>query len=207
MWQKAIKVRSPEGKLYPQTAPYDKVMQMYHPELKEQVNDSVYRFVLPKMIAGWAMLTVSGEAGDCIKLRFIGEEGIDFGQSDTYILKGNGEECWEPRFTWHTFREIEVISPKVALNAQSLIVKEIYTDVDETGTFVSSDTILNSIYRKYIHTQKSTCMEASAAIVHIGNAWLIQVMDKCWLKVCCMHLTALVFFINGWTILQMHKTI
>ena len=61
---------------------------------------------------------------------------------------------WEPRFTWHTFREIEVISPKVALNAQSLIVKEIYTDVDETGTFVSSDTILNSIYRKYIHTQK-----------------------------------------------------
>ena len=154
LWQKAIKVRSPEGKLYPQTAPYDKVMQMYHPELKEQVNDSVYRFVLPKMIAGWAMLTVSGEAGDCIKLRFIGEEGIDFGQSDTYILKGNGEECWEPRFTWHTFREIEVISPKVALNAQSLIVKEIYTDVDETGTFVSSDTILNSIYRKYIHTQK-----------------------------------------------------
>lgn len=154
LWQKAIEVRSPEGKLYPQTAPYDKVMQTYHPELKEQVNDSVYHFVLPKMIAGWAMLTVSGEAGDCIKLRFIGEEGIDFGQSDTYILKGNGEECWEPRFTWHTFREIEVVSPNVKLNAQSLVAKEVYTDIAGAGSFVSSDTILNSIYRKYIHTQK-----------------------------------------------------
>lgn len=154
-WQKVVKVRAPEGELYVQTAPYDKVMQIYHPELKEQFNDSVYKYVLPKMISGWAEITVSGEAGDCVKLRFIGEEGLDFGQSDRYILQGGEEECWEPRFTWHTFREIEIISPKVRLNEQSVTVKAVYTDLEETGTFLSSDTILNHIYQKYVLTQKN----------------------------------------------------
>ncbi|WP_455584562.1 family 78 glycoside hydrolase catalytic domain [Bacteroides sp.] len=154
LWQKVIKVRSPEGELHPQTAPYDKVLQTFQPELKEQINDSTYKYVLPKMVSGWAALNVSGNAGDYIKLRFISEEGTDFGQSDMYILKGAEKEGWEPRFTWHAFREIEVISPKVRLDAQSMIVKAVHTDMDETGTFLSSDTILNSIYHKYVHTQK-----------------------------------------------------
>ena len=99
------------------------------------------------------------------------------------------------------------ISPKVALNAQSLIVKEIYTDVDETGTFVSSDTILNSIYRKYIHTQKinmhgsisSDCPHRER-LAYTGDGQVL--VESMLYAFDCTR-----FFINGWTILQMHKTI
>jgi Glycogen debranching enzyme len=162
-WKQALLVRAPSGSLHPHLAPFDKITRTVKPVFSGKVNDSTYRFELHEMISGWAELKVRGEAGDKVKLRFIGEEnravenvwaGSDFGQTDTYILKGGKPEIWEPRFTWHAFRYIEVISQNVILNEENILVKVVNTDPAEAGTFICSNELFNKIYDSYILTQK-----------------------------------------------------
>jgi len=162
-WKQALLVRAPSGSLHPQLAPFDKITRTIKPTFCGKVNDSTYRFELPEMISGWAELKVKGETGNKVKLRFIGEEnrnvenvwiGSDFGQTDTYILKGGEPEIWEPRFTWHAFRYIEVISYNISLNEENLTVKVVNTDPAEAGTFISSNELFNKIHASYILTQK-----------------------------------------------------
>ena len=175
-WKQAIIVRAPTGSLHPQLAPFDKVTHSVKPAFCGKANDSTYLFKLPEMISGWAELHVKGSAGDKVRLRFVGEEGMngkdgecdsdgnkggksgwrgdDFGQTDTYILKGGGAEVWEPRFTWHAFRYIEVTSQEVAIDEESLLVKVVNTDPAEAGTFSCSNELFNKIHASYLLTQK-----------------------------------------------------
>lgn len=154
-WKSALIARAPTGKLCPQLAPFDKITRTLQPTFEGQINDSTYRYKLPEMISGWAELHVKGKAGNQVKLRFIGEEGEDFGQLDTYILKGKGMESWEPRFTWHTFRYIEAITQDVKMDKESLIAKVVHTDVLQTGHFECSNELFNKVNESYLRTQKA----------------------------------------------------
>ena len=69
-----------------QTIPFNKVMQIVDTHF-EQLNDSLYIFTLPETVSGWCTLNVEGNSGDMIRLRFISEEGLDYGQTDTYIFE------------------------------------------------------------------------------------------------------------------------
>ena len=162
-WKQALIVRPPTGILHSQQAPFDKITRSVKPAFIGKTNDSTYRFELPEMISGWAELRVKGSSGDRVKLRFIGEEdrdgkdvwyGEDFGQTDTYILKGGESERWEPRFTWHAFRYVEVESRDVVINEESILVKAVNTDPAEAGTFACSNELFNRIHASYILTQK-----------------------------------------------------
>lgn len=102
-WEPALAVRPPTGVLQAQTIPFTKVMGTVDTYC-EQANDSLYIFTLPETVSGWCELAVKGKAGDSVKLRFVSDEGLDYGQEDVYILKGGQEERWEPKFTWHAFK-------------------------------------------------------------------------------------------------------
>jgi alpha-L-rhamnosidase len=130
------------------------VTRLLKPEFNGRINDSTYLYTLSEMISGWAGITVQGKAGDKIELRFVGEEGDDFGQSDTYILKGGAVEQWEPRFTWHAFRTVRVITRDVEMKPESLVVKVVNTDPAETGHFECSNELFNRINASYLLTQK-----------------------------------------------------
>lgn len=150
-WKSALQVRPPTGKLQTQTIPFNKVMDIVETSFN-QVNDSLYIFTLPETVSGWSAINVKGKSGDIVRLRFISEEEMDYGQTDTYILKGDGEEVWEPKFTWHTFRKIEVISKNAKISEHSLTVKSIYTDVKNTGDFECSNELFNRIIQAYNRT-------------------------------------------------------
>lgn len=150
-WKPALLVHPPTGKLQAQTVPYNKVMDIVETEFEQQ-NDSLYLFTLPETISGWCAISVKGNAGDTVKLRFISEEELDYGQIDTYILKGGEEETWEPRFTWHTFRKVEVTSKRTKISNRSIMAKSIYTDVKNTGTFECSNELFNRIVQAYNRT-------------------------------------------------------
>ena len=85
----------------------------------------VYVYDMGKNISGWAELTVKGEAGIKVQMHFAeriypdskkldittnsASQGVLYAdQTDTYTLKGEGTEVWEPRFTYHGFRYVEV---------------------------------------------------------------------------------------------------
>ena len=151
-WTSALEVRPPTGKLTAQTVPFNKVMATVKTDF-EKNNDTLYTFTLPETVSGWCSLNVKGNAGDTVRLRFVSEEGLDYGQIDTYILKGGKTESWEPRFTWHTFRKIEIITTgDVEVSEQSVIVKSIYTDVEHTTTFDCSNELFNRINKAWLRT-------------------------------------------------------
>lgn len=150
-WNTALEVRQPSGALTAQSIPFSKVQRTIDASF-EQSNDSLYLITLPETVSGWCAINVEGAAGDSIKLRYISDEGFDYGQKDTYILKGGGAEEWEPRFTWHAFRQVEVVSKNVKLSKHNLTVKSIYTDIETTGNFESSNDLLNKINEAFVRT-------------------------------------------------------
>ena len=154
-WTEAVLVRPPSGDLHAQNAPFDKVIRTLIPTFDGRSKDSVYAYHLDETVSGWATIRVKGKAGSTIKIRYISEEGDDYGQIDTYILKGSGIESWQPKFTWHAFRRIEVVSHEVVLNQESVTIKDVHTEVKSNGSFESSNSFLNKIHSAYIKTQNA----------------------------------------------------
>ena len=154
-WKYSILARAPAGALHSQTAPFDKVLRKLTPAFDGREKDSVYLYHLNETVAGWAALQVKGKPGSEIRIRYISEEGEDYGQYDHYILKGDGLEHWEPKFTWHAFRKIEVYSKDVILDSESIQVKDVHTDVASNGKFECSNLFMNKINAAYVTTQKA----------------------------------------------------
>ena len=61
-------------------------------------------------------------------------------QGDTYIAKGDGEETYTPRFTFHGFRYAEISARPIEVTGLRL-----HTDVQSVGTFSCSNENLNRI--------------------------------------------------------------
>lgn len=152
-WKDAVLVRPPTGKLKSQQSPPDRITRTIKPVSVTETEKGVYRFDLGEMISGWARLNISDEKGTEINLRFIEELGPTYGQTDTYILKGEGTEIWEPRFTWHAFRYVEVRGSKTPLTIDNLEGCVVNTDVQSAGSFYCSDSLLNRILKNYQSTQ------------------------------------------------------
>jgi alpha-L-rhamnosidase len=152
-WREALIVRAPSGSLHPQLAPFDKITRVLTPTFKGHIDDSTWLYTLPETVSGWAELSVEGEAGSQVKLRFISEENDDYGQFDTYILKGGAKETWEPRFTWHAFRYLEVTTP-LTMDEGSIRIKVVNTVPAETSSFACSNELFNAVHDAYILTQK-----------------------------------------------------
>ena len=90
-----LALRPPTGALKAQTIPFNKVMQTMDAHF-EKMNDSTYTFTLPETVSGWCELSVKGERGDSVKLCFISDEGLDYGQKDVYVLKVEIEKNGNP---------------------------------------------------------------------------------------------------------------
>jgi alpha-L-rhamnosidase len=80
-------------------------------------NDT-YIFDMGQNMVGWATLKVNGAAGTRVQLRFaeiLNPDGTIYranlrnaAATDSYILRGGGEETFSPHFTFHGFRYVEV---------------------------------------------------------------------------------------------------
>jgi len=152
-WQQALPVRSPSGCLESQLAPADKVTRIIRPVSVSKIRDKLYSYDMGQMISGWIRLEMSGTAGDTVSIRYIEEMGKDYGQQDIYVLSGRAGETYEPRFTWHAFRHVEVSGLKEALKDSELLGMVVNTALDTTGTFECSNELFNKIYVNYLRTQ------------------------------------------------------
>ena len=124
-----------------------------------------YIFDLGKNIAGIARLKLQGKRGQKITIRY-GEILNDDGSlltenlrlaraTDTYILKGEGVETWQPKFTYHGFQFVEVsgLTEKPDLDViTGIVMSSIETD---KSTFSSSNELNNILYQNIKTTQKA----------------------------------------------------
>lgn len=67
---------------------------------------------------------------------------------DTFILHGKGNQTYEPRFTFHGFRYAQINGwpAETPLSPESLTAVVIHTDMEKTGWFECSNSLLNKFH-------------------------------------------------------------
>ncbi len=152
-WKEAQLVRPPTGKMESQLAPPDKVVRIFKPKSIATTEDGLCIVDAGEMISGWIRLHVNEKKGKEVVMRFIEEQGSNYGQKDVYIASGKEAEIYEPRFTWHAFRTIEISGLTKQLTENDIDIVVVNTDVAPTGKFSSSNELFNKIQENYIRTQ------------------------------------------------------
>ncbi len=67
-------------------------------------------------------------------------------QVDTYVSSGKDHSSWTPTFSWHGFRYIEITGLRSEPSLDAITAHLVRSDVERSGTFVSSDSLLNRIH-------------------------------------------------------------
>lgn len=81
--------------------------------------------------------------------------------TDYYTCKGADEEVYEPRFTFHGFRYIEVNGLKFGTPPDPDVVTAVvlHTDLEATGTFECSNQMINQLQSNILWSQKGNFLE------------------------------------------------
>ncbi|WP_462253405.1 family 78 glycoside hydrolase catalytic domain [Ferruginibacter sp.] len=120
-------------------------------------------------LVGWVQLKVKGNKGDKITLHhtevldkagnFYTENLRVAKQQTTYILKGGEEEFFEPHFTFQGFRYIKVEGFAGQLKPENITAVALYSDMKPTGTFTSSNTLINQLQHNIQWGQKGNFLD------------------------------------------------
>jgi alpha-L-rhamnosidase len=114
-----------------------------------------WTFDLGQNMVGVVRLKISAAAGTKITLHhaeMLNPDGTVYTTNlrkapsvDTYICKGGGVETWQPKFTFHGFRYVELtgLTDKPAMDAVTGIV--LGSDTPHTGSFSCSDARINQL--------------------------------------------------------------
>ncbi len=155
-WEPARLVSGPGGVATAQLTPPIRVTDEILPTSMHEPKPGVFIFDMGQNMVGWCQLRVKGPAGTQIKLRHAetlktnGTLYLDNIRSakvtDTYVLKGAGPEIYEPRFTYHGFRYVEVTGFPGKPTLETLTGKVVHDDLASAGHFICSAPILNQIY-------------------------------------------------------------
>lgn len=196
-WRPVEKMAAPGGELSPQLMPPMRVTETITP-ISVSEADGCHIFDLGRIIAGRAQFNVRGTEDDEIVLKYRerppeADPGIDDAgpdhvgndiyvlcgdfQTDRYISGGQGPETWEPRFTYHGFRYIEV-SGLHDPDPDDLKGRVVHTDLPGIGRFLCSDETLNQIqamtrnsYLTNWHSFPEDCPQREKC-GWIGDAWM-----------------------------------
>jgi len=161
-WDNAVWADPPRGKLVSQMMPAVKVMKTIKPVNITQPADGVYIYDFGQHFSGWTRLRVSGPRGTKVIIRHAGavyDDGrldtrhqLGAAQTDSYILKGEGVEVWEPRFTLHGFRYAEITGFPGTPKLENLEGRFARNSVEISGSFECSNPLLNQIHRNVCWT-------------------------------------------------------
>lgn len=156
-WQPTKTVAAPSPSLSPTTMPAIRLTQTIRPAKLTEPKPGVFIYDLGQNIAGWPRLSAQGPKGTTIKLRTaeeLGEDGLldtatnrGAAATDTYILSGQGPETYEPRFTYHGFRYVELTGYPGQPTLDTIQGRAVHADVASTGDFDSDNELLNQIWR------------------------------------------------------------
>ncbi|PVH72290.1 glycoside hydrolase family 78 protein [Cadophora sp. DSE1049] len=108
-------------------------------------------------LVGWVRVNLSGPKGQVVVL--LHTEVLEHGEvatrplrgckaTDTIILSGR-DQIWEPKFTFHGFRYVQVDGWPSAgeLKLDDLTAIVVHTDMEETGWFECSNALLNKLHQ------------------------------------------------------------
>lgn len=168
-WQSAQLTQPPTGQLSSQAAfPAIKVRQTMPPQKMTIPQPGVYIYDFGQNFTGWVNLRVSGPRDTEVTIRYAELLNTDgtlntipnrtAEATDTYILKGEGREVFEPRFTYHGFRYVELTGFPGTPSLNSIEGRVVHSAVETRGSFLCSHPLINQIHQNILWGQVSNLM-------------------------------------------------
>jgi alpha-L-rhamnosidase len=165
-WEEAEVVSGPS--VAPQALPPIRVGETLRPVKIGRPRAGAHVFDFGQNFSGWVRLKTRGPRGLEIRIRhaeLLHEDGSlnvlpnqNAEATDIFILKGQGEEVYEPRFTYHGFRYVEVEGLPGEPEGDTLTGCFVHSDVERTGDFRCSHPLLNRVHQNILWGQLSNLM-------------------------------------------------
>lgn len=152
-WKPVVIQEAPKGLLRKQIAKPVKIMEQF-PVKKTLREDSLMVLDMGQNLAGYPEITVSGKPGQYLKItpaETLTPEGLcnqkQTGRPHyyTYILKGEGKETWHPRFSYYSYRYLQIEGDiKVLKDIKSCFI---YNSALRIGEFECSNPLINDTHK------------------------------------------------------------
>lgn len=152
-WKPVVIQEAPKGLLRKQIAKPVKIMEQF-PVKKTLRKDSLMVLDMGQNLAGYPEITVSGKCGQYLKItpaETLTPEGLcnqkQTGRPHyyTYILKGEGKETWHPRFSYYSYRYLQIEGDiKVLKDIKSCFI---YNSALRIGEFECSNPLINDTHK------------------------------------------------------------
>ena len=130
-----------------------------------EAGDGSYTLDFGQNFAGWVRIRISGKAGTRIMLKYAELIHEDYSvnpislrrarATDIYTLKGGEEEIYEPRFTYHGFRYVQIYGLEERPGADRFTGCVVRSDVCRVGAFSCDNKLLNQLYSNIVWTEGS----------------------------------------------------
>ncbi len=174
VWENAIVTEGPSGVLTAQIQPAIKITKVIQPVRITEPKPDTFLVDMGQNFAGVARIKAKGKAGTKISLRYgediykdgtlnymttvstqIKKGGLKGGpgapetawQEDDYILNGEGEEVWNPGFTFHGFRYVELTGWPGKPTTNDIEGLTMSADLQSNGTFECSKDMFNQLHK------------------------------------------------------------
>jgi len=160
------------GKLVWQRGEPIRELEEVKPVAVAEPKPGVYVFDLGQNMVGCCRFKLRGKAGDTVELQhgeicnpdgtvFIGNLCVvseNRAQLDRYIFRGDGVEAFEPYFTYHGFRYVEVRGLKEKPGLDSLTGVVFHSACPEVGQFTCSEPLVNRLAENILWSQRGNYM-------------------------------------------------
>jgi alpha-L-rhamnosidase len=147
--------------------------EMLAPVARELV-DGVLQLDFGQNLVGWMRVTLrDAPPGAEVVMRhaeILGPAGRLFTEplrsakaTDTYVASGADVETYEPRFTFHGFRYVEVTGwpgdLDAAVAAGDVVARVYHTDLERTGWFECSDPLVNRLHENVVWSMRGNVVD------------------------------------------------
>jgi len=172
LWSNAVSSLINDGKwiLKPQYIPEGIVEETITPNPVSTQKAGLQIFDAGKIVSGWPVLELRGIPNTVIRMRYSenlnddGRVGHNVANEnsenyyDEYIMRGDEKETWSPDLSYKAFRYVEITGYPEIISPENIKIASVHTGVPFTGSFNSSNTLLNDIYKACIQTQKNNML-------------------------------------------------
>lgn len=205
LWR-PVMTQSNSERLIAQTAESVQVVERIPVRSVSEPARNLYVFDLGQNFAGWVRLGVRGAAGTRLQLRYgelLNPDGTVYTgnlrkarATDTYILRGEGEEVWEPHFTYHGFRYVQIESFPTGVVPKVQAGCVVHSAVGQVGHFKCSSLPVNQLWQNIMWGQRSNFVSVPTDCPQRDErlGWLGDVLA--FGQTACLNMDVAAFFIR-----------
>ena len=162
-WAAVEEKSAPGGRLEAQELPPIRVGRTLPAVAVTNPRDGTWVFDFGQLFGGWARVRVRGARGERLRITYSARRDritglvderhhVKGSETDTYVLRGGGEESYAPRFTYHPVRYVQLDGYPGQPAVDAALGCVVHSAVDLTQAFTCSDPVLARIHQNVTWT-------------------------------------------------------